>query len=179
MGVRGLMHFCSSKLSHLFKSYNVFDAADNQAGVDLVIDFYAFEFWLLKSVSEMLSKNECTEWVELSGGEYLIAHTLLGAFLDIMEKSGITLVFVMDGPKFSSESQAKFKFAEWVRRDKNEYIRVRKMLDMVSGNLKLGHLNHRDYVRPQLIEVELLGCLRERGIEVICSPHGEVRNSCK
>ena len=99
MGVRGLWTHCLENRAKCVEVVNLVDIARDRGGIEILVDFYCFEHYLIGKLNTTLNKVFRNPLLLVQGGEYkMIDEFIRKLFLDL-KAVGITLVTVKDGAK--------------------------------------------------------------------------------
>jgi hypothetical protein len=152
---------------------DLIEKARQRNGIELLVDFYAFEHIVLKNMWKSLAEVRRNDYLRLAGGEYETIDLHFAKIVTDLRSLDINLVFYVDGAKGSSTYQTQNKLDTWKSRHKNDVKKLNTLLDVCSGKTNISTLPYETAVRPVLLEIQVFQTLRECGCEVHQLSFGE------
>ena len=171
MGVSGLMRYVLDSKVDLCLFVNLADIALKYQS-ELLVDFYAFEHYILSNFFSRLSKCSQNPYLKLLGGEYGALDAFVSKVISDLRQLGLELIFFIDGGKGSSR-QARSKFHEWKNRHFNDLKRLSVLMDAAKYSENVCQIPKDTWTRPVLLEVQVLHTLRRCNCEIVQVSSGE------
>ncbi|XP_064642315.1 uncharacterized protein LOC135496760 [Lineus longissimus] len=173
MGVQGLYTYLMRHQEEVVEVVDLVEKARQRNGIELLVDFYAFEHLVLKSMWKSLGEVRRNDYLRLAGGEYETIDQYFSKFVKDLRAVDISLVFYVDGAKGSSTYQTQNKLDTWKSRYKNDVKKLNTLLDVCSGKTNISSVPYETAVRPVLLEVQVFQTLRQCGCEIHQVSFGE------
>ena len=173
MGVGGLLSYCLENKASCSETVDLVKVAQQRGGIELLVDFYSFEHFLLKNIWKTLSGLAGNEFLRILGGEYGAIDAVLTKLVKDLQSLEVHLVFFIDGAKGSSSVGTTQKLDTWKSRHKNDVKKIHDLLDVLKGKRLMKNIPDTTSVRPVLLEVQVVEALKSCNCEIVQCPMGE------
>ena len=100
MGVRGLITTIRKRQEECVDFFDLVDlveVARQKGGIEILVDYYAFQNFIIQKIWNGLSKDRNNEFLRLCGGEYGTIEEYITKFVQDLKSLDITLVFFVNG----------------------------------------------------------------------------------
>jgi len=173
MGVKGLLSTCLQRQDECTELFDLVEAARQENGIELLVDFYAFEHQILSSFWKSLSLLHGNDFLRLLGGEYSSLDAYLTKFIEDLKSLDIHLVFYIDGAKGSSNEALRQKLDTWIKRHEDDVQKLSQILEVLWNQRNITDLPVDVNIRPVVLEDQVMACLCKCNCEIHQSPAGE------
>ncbi|WAR13832.1 hypothetical protein MAR_003937 [Mya arenaria] len=173
MGVQGLLGTCLENREACTDTYDLVQVAQQQGGLELIVDFYSFEHYILSKFWKGLSQLRGNDYLRILGGEYASLHNYVTKLVNDLKSQDIHLVFYIDAGKGSSFDTLRQKFNTWANRHEEDIKKMSQILDVLWGKTEISQLSTYTNIRPVVLEDQFMAALRSCGCEIHQSPAGE------
>ena len=173
MGVFGLLSHCLEHRIECAEYADLVEIAAQRDGIELLVDFYAFEHYVLKNFWKSLGHCSNNPYLRILGGNYGALDAFVSKLVKDLKALNIHLVMFVDGAKGSSRVVAEQKMDTWKYRHKRDLQKLRDILEVAYGNKKIQDLPDDTWVRPVLLEVQMFETLKACECEVVSLSSGE------
>ena len=173
MGIQGLLSYCLEHRAECAVFENLVDVSARNRGIEILVDFYSFEHHLLSNFWKSLGSCSRNPYLRFLGGEYGAFDSYVSKLVSDLKALDIHLVMFIDGAKGSSKVVREQKFETWKYRHTQDLRTLHDLLDVVRGGKRIEDLAETQWVRPVLLEIQVLQTLKECGCEVVQISCGE------
>lgn len=174
MGVKGLLSTCLRRQDECTECVDLVETARREKGIELLVDFYAFEHFILANFWKSYSLLRGNDYLRLLGGEYSSLDAYLIKFIEDLKSLDIRLVFYIDGAKGSSTEALRQKLDTWIKRHDDDVRKMTQVLEVLWNQRNIADLPTDVNIRPVVLEDQVMACLRKCECEIFQSPAGEV-----
>lgn len=166
------MSFCKRNQDDIIEEVDLIEVAkEKEGGIEILVDYYAFQQWLVGKFYDGLCKFKDNPYIKILGGEYASFEAYLTKFVEDFKSLGIALVFYVDGAKGSSGDTARQKMDTWMQRHHRDTNKIQQILNVCNNRKSIEDLE--DTVRFVLEEVQVMHTLSKCECEVFQVPVGE------
>ncbi len=173
MGVYGLMSHCLEHRKDCAQTVDLVDIARQRGGIEILVDFYSFEHLLVASFWKSLTQVTRNPYLRVYGGEYTSLKNYVSKIITDLRSLDIHLVMFIDGSKGSSQVGTKQKLDTWKFRHRKDVEKLRDLMDVLKGNHSIHDVSESAFVRPVLLEVQVIQTLKECKCEIVQCSTGE------
>ena len=173
MGVQGLMTTCLQSREQCSEEVDLVEVARQQDGIELLVDFFAFEHQIMNKFWFGLCQLRGNEYLRILGGEYGSLGKYLTNFIQHLKSLGISLVFYCDGARGTSTEALRQKLDTWIKRHEQDIERMQDNLGVCYGRKHISKLPLDTNIRPVLLEDQFRLVLIKCGCELYQNVAGE------
>ena len=173
MGVKGLMSTILRRQEECVDFMDLVEVARQKGGIEILVDYYAFQNFIIHKIWNGLSQDRNNEFLRLCGGEYGTIEEYITKFVQDLKSLDITLVFFVDGGKGTCTETTRQKLDTWINRLYQDVERLNEIMDVCRGVTSIKNLSETVNIRPVLVEIQVRHTFSQLGCEIHHAIAGE------
>lgn len=169
MGVRGLITTIRKRQEECVDFFDLVDlveVARQKGGIEILVDYYAFQSFIIQKIWNGLSKDRNNEFLRLCGGEYGTIEEYITKFVQDLKSLDITLVFFVNGGQDTCTKTTRQNLDTWNEK-LNKYVKkLDKIMAVCRDVTSIQALSETDDIKPVLVEIQVRHTISQLGCEI-------------
>ena len=169
MGVRGLITTIRKRQEECVDFFDLVDlveVARQKGGIEILVDYYAFQSFIIQKIWNGLSKDRNNEFLRLCGGEYGTIEEYITKFVQDLKSLDITLVFFVNGGQGTCTKTTRQNLDTWNEK-LNKYVKkLDKIMAVCRDVTSIQALSETDDIKPVLVEIQVRHTISQLGCEI-------------